>query len=402
MQNKIKTEFFQLARSQQEYLSQWYLESPAIITSNRYHQLQKLQQLLYKAIQYFIVHHEKFESIFPLSDKIRRIVDICRPYPYRMGTYRPDFLVEQGGLLKICEIGARFPLNGYFLSGIAEYIGMERYQYSSYLHQPQSIDFLHYLLCKYWGNPETLIILKGSDRPCDIKYYIRFFENLGIQVQTFSPEELRQTDLKRLSNSCVVNELNQMEMDMLDDNILQSIAASNALNDMRTIYLIHDKRFLAVLSDLRFLSECLNEEEVSFLLRYLIPTYTSIQVPEIWEQAKKEKKNWVIKHVLLGKSEQVYTGRTSTQTEWELLFDPSMRESMIIQPFIQQKQIQSAIKDQLYTDFVVGTLLCFDNEFFGTGLFRTSSFEITNRVDDRKMASCFTDDYHHYMNYFLL
>lgn len=400
MLNNKDTAFKRLAQSQQEYLSQWYLETPVIVASDKYNELWKVQQLLYKAIHYFVEHYDGYGHIFPIQDNIRRIIEICNPYPYRIGTYRPDFLIDKEHRIKICEIGARFPLNGYFLSGIAEYIGHTRYPYTSFLDKRAYSNFLDYLF-EYWDFPDKLYVLKGKDRPCDIKYYIPFFEELGIKTEVLTPKEM-SSSVQKMTDSCVVNEFNQMEMEVMDENVLKAIAASNALNDMRTIFLIHNKRFLAVLSDPVFLSQCLDNEEIAYLQPFLIPTYSSLQAPDIWEEAKRNKDEWVLKHALLGKSEQVYTGRTCTREEWERLFISSVRESMVLQPFIHQEQIDSRIKDNQYHDFVVGTLLCFDNHFFGTGLFRTSSFEITNRVDDRKMAPCFTDDYSGFQNHFIL
>lgn len=398
--NNAYEAFQRLAKSQQEYLSQWYLETPAIVTSDKYNELRKVQQLLFAAISYFIRKWDEYAHIFPVPENIRRIITLCAPYPYRTGTYRPDFLIDTNGQIKICEIGARFPLNGYFLSGIAEYIGQNRFPCKSYLDKPAGCLFLDHLF-KYWGEVDRLYVLKGIDRPCDIKYYIPFFEALGIKTETLTPGQthaLRQIP----AGACLVNEFNQMEMDRMDDETLKTIAASNALNDMRTIFLIHDKRFMAVLSDPDFLSRCLNEKEKVFLSPFLIPTYTSVQAPDLWEEARKYKNEWVLKHALLGKSEQVYTGRTSTEKEWKRLFDPSVKSSMVLQPFIHQERIRAAIKDTPYDDYVVGTLLCMDDHFLGTGLFRTSSFEITNRVDDRKMSSCFTNDYPAYKTPFIL
>jgi len=396
-----ETAFLKIASAQQSYLSQWYLETPAIVTSDKYNQLHRVQGLLYRAICYFVTHYDEYAHIFPVSDNIRRVIDLCSPFPYRIGTYRPDFLIDEAHQMKICEIGARFPLNGYFLSGIAEHIGRERYHYTSYFDEPVYTRFLQYLM-EYWEGMEQLYVLKGSDRPCDIKYYIPFFEELGIKVETLSPDSLNHASLKELAGCYTLNEFNQMEMDMLDDDVLRAIAASNSLNDMRTIFLIHDKRFLAVLSDKDFLSQFLNADEISFLKPFLIPTYTSQQTPEMWEEARRNKEEWVIKHALLGKSEQVYTGRTCTDEEWEQLFTSSVQSSMVLQPFIHQQRIHSSIKEEQYHDYVVGTLLCFDDHFFGPGLFRTSSFEITNRVDDRKMSPCFTNNYLGYETYFIL
>lgn len=388
---KIKDNFTALAQLNALYLSQWYLDTPVIVTSSRYDELHRIQKLLYRAIQYFIGHYQAYCSIFPLTDVVERMMHLCTPYAYRPGTYRPDILVSRDGELRICEIGARFPLNGYFLSGIAEYIGALKFPYRPGPEGWQYERFLDYLF-DYWGDFQTLCVLKGSDRPCDIKYYIPYFEEIGIRVQIYSPEEITDTP-DVLKGVAVVNEFNQMELEALPPAVLEAIAASNALNDLRSIFLIHDKRFLAVLSDDEFLSHCLEEEERTFLKQYLIPTYTRSQSSGIWVEAYLRKNDWLVKHALLGKSEQVFAGCLCQEKEWKALFDSSEIENMVLQPYIQQKRVLANIGNQPYEDYVVGTLLCFDNSFFGPGLFRASSYEITNRVDDRKMAPCMTDDF---------
>jgi hypothetical protein len=337
--------FNKIAESEQEYLAQWYLDSPAIITSQKYNELNKIQKLLYKAINYFILHYDEYGHIFPIPDYIRRIMDICNRFRYRTGTYRPDFLIDRNQQIKICEIGTRFPLNGYFLSGIAEYIGIRRYKYRSYLDKPEYEHFLQYLSA-YWGKTGQLYILKGKDRPCDIKLYIPFFNESGIKTEVLSPEQTNAFSFKENESPCVVNEFNQTEIDALDNNTLRRIASSNALNDLRTIFLIHDKRFLAVLSDSGFLSRALDRHEISLLQPCLIPTYTPIQNPEIWEEALNNKDHWALKNARSGKSEQVYTGRTCTREEWNGLFSPSIKKSMVLQPFIHQKRFSSSIKPE--------------------------------------------------------
>lgn len=386
----IKDGFTVLAQSHAPYLSQWYLDTPVVITSPRYDELHRVQRLLNRTIQYFVGHYQEYYSIFPRTDAVKRIMHLCAPYAYRPGTYRPDILIRQDGALKICEIGARFPLNGYFLSGIAEYIGATRFPYTPRPEGWQYECFLNHLF-EYWGDFQDLCVLKGSDRPCDIKYYIPWFEEMGIRVRVYTPEEITKTP-EVLKGAAVVNEFNQMELECLPSAVLEAIAASNALNDMRSIFLIHDKRFLAVLSDDEFLSHCLEEAELMLLKRYLIPTYTRLQSPAIWTEAYRYKNDWLVKHALLGKSEKVYAGCLCQEEEWKALFDLPEIEDMILQPYIQQKRIRANIGNQSYDDYVVGTLLCFDNCFFGPGLFRASSYEITNRVDDRKMSPCMTDD----------
>lgn len=382
-------EFLRLAEQHIPYLSKWYLDTPALVTPERFDALKKLQETLYTALCYFVAHADEYDAIFPLTFKVRRILEVCRPYPYRPGTYRPDFLIDENGQLRLCEIGARFPLNGYFLSGIAECIGARKF---GYLPPPEEWQYAHFLnhLFAYWGAFDELYVLKGADHPCDIKYYIPYFEALGICIHQLSPEELARQPLP-LENVALVNEFNQMEIERLPLPAVQAIASARGLNDMRSIFLIHDKRFLAVLSDPSFQRACLSRAEIEALTPYLIPTYTRTQRRDLWEEAYHRQEDWVIKHSRLGKSEKVYAGCVTSREKWQTLFVEPEIEEMVLQPFIRQRKIHSAIGGSVYHDFAVGTLLCFDEDFFGPGLFRTSSFEITNRLDDRKMAPCFTD-----------
>ena len=60
---------------------------------------------------------------------------------------------------------------------------------------------------------------------------------------------------------------------------------------------------------------------------------------------------------------------------------------MILQEWIPQKRITGKIKGEKFEDFVTGTLLYFDDNYFGMGDFRTSSHPVTNKVDHRKACS---------------
>jgi len=426
--------FDEIADGNIPYLSQWYMDRPAIVTDERYNELKKLQGLLYRAICHFVKHFIEFEPIFCLNEKARRVVEICKAadssvdkYAYRPGTYRPDILFDIEGGMRICEIGGRFPLNGYLASGFSELIGIRRFiKDGGFLKSRNEYErFLRYLF-EYWDFqnindcnnlngktgpksgidkvvlPDKVVVLKGADRPCDIKYYIPLFEKLKIEVKLLSPQEFA-SDPGVIKGVAVINEFNQMEIESFDENTIHTIAESNALNDLRTIFLIHDKRFLAVLCDDGFQRMVFDDSEREFINKFLIPTYTFRQGEEgvrggastmagrPWYYARRDKDNWLLKHSLLGKSEKVYAGCHCSREEWEGLFTSGVVKDMVLQPHIRQRTVSASINDDHYNDYVTGTMLCFDNNFFGPGLFRTSSFDVTNKVDDRKMAICYTN-----------
>ena len=381
------------------YLSKWYLDTPAIITLERYAEFSHIQNIINLAIHYYVEHYHLYRDIVPQTAFVENLLKICKPYTYRPGTYRPDFLLDEEGAIRICEIGARFPLNGYFSSGIAELIGIRKFGYLPHNKERQYVHFLKYLL-EYWGEGfDTVCVLKGVDRPGDIKFYIRWFEDMGLKVFVLSPKELPH-NLKLLYKSAVINEFNQMELESLPMDILELIAASNSLNDMRSMFLIHDKRFMSLMSNREFLSAFLTNDQIKVMEKFIIPTYAYTRTSDRWMDARMNKEKWILKHRLLGKSEKIYAGCFCSAKEWSDIFCSSEIEDMILQPFVKQKRVSSSIGDNRYNDYVVGTLLCFDDHFFGPGIFRTSSHEITNRIDDRKMAPCIIDSNEMGHNYF--
>lgn len=398
--------FREVVKESIPYLSQWYMDKPAIITDDGYNKLKRLQILLYRAICQFVENYEKYESIFRLDQEARRVVEICNSkmggctgIKYRPGTYRPDILFNTEGNLKICEIGGRFPLNGYLASGFSEIIGMEFFgkKDSQFKRRDEYVRFLKALF-NYWNPsennqllPDRIIVLKGADKPCDVKYYVPFFKKLGIEVITLSPSEF-DTNPQILKGSAVIDEFNQMEIESLSNRSIAILAQSNALNSLRTIFLIHDKRFLALLCDSGFQSDFLDNSEREFINRYLIPTYTCLQ-DGFMEKARHDKDQWLLKHCMLGKSEKVYAGVHCSAAEWEELYSSGSIRNMVLQPYVKQRRVNGSIGADNFSDYVTGTMLCLDNNFFGAGLFRTSSFEITNRTDDRKIAQCYSESY---------
>ena len=47
---------------------------------------------------------------------------------------------------------------------------------------------------------------------------------------------------------------------------------------------------------------------------------------------------------------------------------------------------------QEYKEFITGTILMLDDMYYGTGFFRSSSLEVLNKGDDRKVGYVLTDN----------
>ena len=64
----------------------------------------------------------------------------------------------------------------------------------------------------------------------------------------------------------------------------------------------------------------------------------------------------------------------------------------ILQPFIKQRTYPCVWEGKHYDEYVCGMMLCMDDRYFDSGVFRTSSAPVTNKVDDRKMCVIHSDD----------
>ena len=67
-------------------------------------------------------------------------------------------------------------------------------------------------------------------------------------------------------------------------------------------------------------------------------------------------------------------------------------EGMIAQPFIPQRTFPTVWEGQNYEDYACGMMLCVDDQFFDSGIFRFSSLPVTNVGDDRKGFIINTDN----------
>jgi hypothetical protein len=112
----------------------------------------------------------------------------------------------------------------------------------------------------------------------------------------------------------------------------------------------------------------------------------------ILKKAYADKDGYILKHFRLGKSEKVYAGPLTDESKWKELFDDGSVRDMIIQPFLHQKTFRTVWEGTPFDDYVCGMMLCIDDKYFDSGLFRTSSCPVTNVVDDRKAFPVVTSD----------
>ena len=365
------------------YYHRWYHSRPVLITPERRDELRRLHSVLLKCARHI---PEVWGNYLPLGERERDILAEQSRYPLRLGTWRPDFLLQADGSLKICEITSRFFAHGIFMSWFSS--DWTRRFMSSFPGESWDDSFpemMSAMLALAGGRPR-MSVFKSSDRTSEIRLYKRFYEAHGIDVQVLEAEEVKARRPEWDSPDCfLVSALNQRDIMSFDDGTLRAMMERGMVSDMRNVFLIHDKRFQKLWFDDSFTSGCLDAAETAFLRAHAIPTYDA---SEKVSEALADKDAFILKPCRLGKSEGVHAGPMTDPALWkELLRNP---EGYIIQPFIPQAVFPTVWEGTPFNDYVCGMMLCVDDRYFDSGYFRCSSLPVTNVGDNRKAAAVFS------------
>ena len=99
---------------------------PVVVTAAYLQQLAALGRVLEKALRAIVERYfddERIRAIYSLPRELEAILRLAHrrrnDVPYRIGFFRPDFVYDRDGMPRICEIGARYPLNGWMISLLA-------------------------------------------------------------------------------------------------------------------------------------------------------------------------------------------------------------------------------------------------------------------------------------------
>ena len=171
-------------------------------------------------------------------------------------------------------------------------------------------------------------------------------------------------------------ELHQDEITSMPMEILTYLVNScNILNDLRTIFLVHNKNFLTLLSDDLLMADYLSPLHHSIIKKHRI---RSFQVDRLLENESqrdeilKNKDRWLVKPCTLGKGEGIVFGKNVSSEKWSTIFNESLiSKEFVIQEYVEQEKFgllhhsKGEMQCQLNKYQMVGCLLCFNTEFLG-------------------------------------
>lgn len=364
----------------------WYCKSfnpyPMVLSVDELEHQIRLQGCVFLAIQnivekYFEDH--RLQQMLQLPESALAILRKTRKIPYRIGSYRTDFLHHEDGSIKICEINARFPTNGYFITHYINNVVPQLTYINSNVHRISPLDHVPSIFIERFGADAKIIILKERESDWDIVF---FKHELGLRKILWEARTLAEFETKSNFGGLAI-ELHQDELLQNDSRLFsEKCLETPHLNDLRTIFLVHDKRLLAVFHNDEIMADYLNDDDRKFLKDNVVESYLVRGLKNKKDEAYRNKNDWVLKPNLLGKGEGILFGHTMSLIAWRAALEDPTHQDYVLQRFIKQKKFPICMRsgDEVATQElnVVGTLLCFDDQFLGPGIYRAGKGDIVN------------------------
>ena len=306
---------------------------PLLMAQEWLHSLLELQYLLLQALQ-GLLQQETTADFLGLTGKARDQIRQASQRPLHVGCVRPDLIVDDRGRAQVCEINARFPVNGFLCSAyLSDQFGEALPQFRPACSGQGIRRALHL--------PAGSCIVKGREPGWDIH---QLSQEHAAPIVPQLPEHAAE----------VVLELHQEEL--LE---LPGVPQQTYWNDLRTQWLGHDKRLLQLLADPAMTERWLGDR-ADTLARGIVPTRC------VHAGAPRHS---VLKPNRSGKGRGLVFGCELSDEQWrqELAQAPA---EWVVQPLVESLTVEQ--------ERLVFTMLSRDQESLGLGIVRSSPQRIVN------------------------
>ena len=379
---------------------------PMSISKSTFELLKRLHGAIHRALVAVVENYEKDERLrkaFPLPDEVLRVL---RPAmgkkPFRVGNFRPDFLYDSFGDIWLCEINARFSINGFMFT----YVGSRFIKSLSstsfdlineFDEVPDAfLDSLQINSLEKKG-PTVVGVLIKREPAEDLGWLKELFAETGLEFIFVDPSNLVLVTTEQgaaLMDSSTgkitkrwFSQLHQDEILALPEEIAMLLfdpEKNIVVNDIRTVFFCHDKRMLSVITNINLMREYLQLEDLEVIRDHVVPSYTVGHLEE-GLLASLDKDEWLVKPSLLGKGLGIVFGKNVTEEAWKatLASSPthvlqryvrSNKQRLLIYKTWSDSQNENLKDPVRYEDhLVVGTMLCSNDRFLGPGVFRSSA-----------------------------
>jgi hypothetical protein len=333
--------------------------------------LDALTGLLDTALRGIVAHYfddPRIRAIYALPEAMERLLQLAEGRPYRIGCTRPDFIYDPDGQPRLCEIGARYPLNGWMLSACAAEV------YASSTPRPFLDD-----LCAGYRPGETVAMVHAREAGTEIFLLGEALRERGIGFVQTHPSALGVENGRLHAGGewidHVILEMDRTEIPLIPPDVLQQLIDTGAyFNDIRTLILVHDKRTLAVLWDEAIMADILPPGDAAALRALLIPSWT-IAGPEACEALLAQGGDMIAKRSSGGRGIDALVRSDCGEGAWRMRVCAEWGEDMY-QLYLPQLGFRAP--GEANPIHLVGMLLCRDGTSYGAGVFRGSDAKIIN------------------------
>jgi len=355
---------------------------PVVVKPQYLAQMDRLCQVLNRALVNIVQAYftdERIREIYNLDEEMEGILRVAAEKPYTVGLYRPDLLQDESGQTRICEIGARYPINGWMISYYLNLIcrNSEVMPRKELQAVPGQLEFLQTLYDTFDAN-QPVILVHDNEKGTEVFNLLHEFGKKGLSSISASPTDLKlhngQVTLNNKAVSQFILEMDREELRKFSQDVLHHIIRNGIyFNDVRTLILVHDKRVLAALYDESIMADHLSVEDYLFLRPFLIPTFTLNDAAKR-EEVIHSKQNWLLKQNSGGRGIDIYVKDECTSQAWADVVNNRWPEYMV-QQYVQQQEFHYIKNPNIN---IVGMLLCYNDRSFGPGLFRGAAGCVVN------------------------
>lgn len=360
-----------------------FANSSVVLSSEYDQEMNRLCEILNKACTAIVSNYfedDRIRNYYQLDKDLESILKKSNNEVYNQGFYRPDFLYDTNDQSKICEIGARYSLNGWMISYYLKWINHqlnldEEVATTSNKDLKNIVDDLYHQFVPH----KKVAVVHDDEKGTEIFYLQIELAKLGIELISVKPQDLIISNDSIIVNGAAVSqfilEMDREELKKISPDVLDKLIQQNSyFNDIRTLILIHDKRVLAVMYDAQIMTDYMTEADYAFLQKYLIPSFV-ITDPADCDAFIDCEQNLILKLNSGGRGIGAYVKRDCTTEDWSTIVRQNW-DKYLIQHFVEQKEFYDAENSRQI--HLVGMLLCKDDKSYGAGLFRGSDESIVN------------------------
>lgn len=353
-----------------------------------YNLLSKLFYQVFSSIAINYVRDERLHHIYQLDDFLISVLNTANTVHYYPKFYRPDFIYDTTGQEKICEIGCRYPINGWMFSHYLNEISekLSNTTNSNWNAVEGQADFLSEFEKEY-NIEEPIFLIHKKEKGTEVNYLIKELADKGIRIISITPEELKIKEDGTLTAKGEIAsqfflELDREELRLFNPMVLREvITKGKCINDVRNIILIHDKRIMALLFNEVIMVSYASGPDYEFLKKFLIPSFT-LNDPIDRDFLINDTQNWILKPNSGGRGIDIYIKDECDPETWKNVITNEWKNYMV-QGYVEQQKFTIGSEKEQREVNLVGMVLMHNDKSFGPGLFRGSSDSIINLHEGR-------------------